>query len=262
MDYKKIKQLNAKQQDEIEKGFDFLENTDVNTGNDKQNHSPWRYFLRYLKPAPVILFLGLFFVFNVDSSGGITIASEMPGAEKYLFATVTILIVFPVLAFLAAMMFPPILECEFKNGSYKNRLKVNSSYAGDLLKIVKTSENLKTMGAMIKTSLDNSGEMSNVLLTVLASIGIFIGGFPVLIGLKLIDGGVLAPLVGLAGIYFLNLLRLELAPQNIKRRAWLLIIEAAQNLKLEEKRILPAENILIQPAQFEFYNFAKKMNSR
>lgn len=231
MDYKKTKQLNAKQQEEIEKGFDFLENININARNDKQKHSSWRYFLRYLKPAPVILFLGLYFVFNVDSSGSITIASEMPGAEKYLFATVTILMVFPVLAFLAAMMFPPIVECEFKNGSYKNRLKINLSDAASLLKVVKTSENLKTMAATIKTSLDNSGEMSNVLLTVLASIGIFIGGFPILIGLKLNDGGVLSPLVALASIYFLNLLRLELAPQNIKRRTWLLIIEAAQNLQ-------------------------------
>lgn len=262
MDYKKTKQLNTKQQEEIEKGFDFLESIDVSARNDKQKHSSWQYFLRYLKPAPVILFLGLFFVFNVDSSGGQTIVSKMQGAEKYLFAAFTILIVFPVLAFLAAMMFPPIVECEFKNKGYKHRLKTNSSDADDLLEIVKTSENLKTMGAIIKTSLDNTGEMSIVLLTVIASISIFISGFPILIGLKLIDGGVLAPLVGLAGIYFLNLLRLELAPQNIKRRTWLLIIEAAQNLKLEEKRILLPENILIQPTQFQFYHFAKKINSR
>ena len=115
----------------------------------------------------------------------------MPGMEKYIYGVLVVLMLFPILSFLAAMLFPPIIRCEFTDGSFKRRLAINSADAARLLEIVKTSENLKTMSAMVKTSLENAVELSNLLLAFLASVGIFIVSFTVLLGLKLIDGGVL-----------------------------------------------------------------------
>ena len=271
MNFGQIEQLNKTQQDEIEKGFDFLKKIEIKSRNVKERYITRQYFFRYLKILPLFLLLALFFVFNVDSSGGKTIVSELQGVWKYFFAAGTVFILFTVFALLAAMMFPSIIHCEFEDENYKIRLATNSSDAISLMKIVKTPENLKTMSAMIKGSMDNSNEKSIVMLTVIASIGIFTATFPILIGLKLLDGGVLAPMVGLAGIFLLNTLRLELASQNLKRRIWVLVIETAQNLKSEEKNIiLPNQNILIylpnaetfvQSIRFSFNRFNKKISA-
>lgn len=242
---KKLNSDNSTQRNRIEKGFDFLKGIDTKARNIKQSHSFWTYFIRYLKPLPLFLFLALFLVFSVDSSGGKTIVSEMSGSEKYIFAVLVVLLLFTIFAFLAALLFPPIIQCEFKDGSYSSRFKVNFTDAAKLLEIVKTTENLKTMSAMIKTGMDNSGDSGNILLTLLASIGIFIGSFTILLGLKLLDGGILTPLIGLAGIYFLNVLRLELVSQNTERRVWLLIIEKAQNLKFDDQRIITLDQNMI-----------------
>ncbi len=232
-----------------------MDSVDIKARNIRQHHSFRKYFLQYLKLLPLFLFLALFLVFNVDTSGGKTIIAEMTGAEKYIFAVLVVLLLFTIFAFLAALLFPPIVQCEFKDGCYINRFIIDSSDAVKLLEIVKTTENLRTMSAMIKTSLDNAGDSSNMLLTLLASIGIFIGSFTILLGLKLNDGGVLTPLIGLAGVYFLNLLRVELTAQNIKKRFWLLIIETAQNLKVDERRIIAFDRNLIIIPENKTINF-------
>lgn len=241
-------QTNAAQQTQIEEGFDFLERIDIKARNSKREIRFWRYFFLYMKLLPLFLFFAVFFVLNVDSSGGKTFVSELQGAQKYLYAAVVVTFVFTVLSILAAMLFPKIVQCEFQDGSYKYRLKLNSADAAGLLEIVKTTENLKTMSAMIKTSLDNANDLSTVLLAVLASIGVFIINFTVLIGLKLNDGGMLTQLISLGGVYLLVMLRVQLTKQNIVRRIRLLIIETAQNLKSDEKRILVfSQDLIIVP---------------
>lgn len=171
--------------------------------------------------------------------------------QKYLYALVIVTLIFTIFSALASLLFPQIVQCEFEDGSYKHRLTINWSDADRLLEIVKTTESLKAMNAMVKTSLENANDLSTALLTLLASIGIFIASFTVLLGLKLNDGGVLAPLVSLGGVYFLVLLRVQLTKQNIKRRFWLLIIEKAQNLKFDEKRIV-AFSQEVKPLRFHF----------
>lgn len=248
MNVENLNQSNYLQQTQIENGFDFLEQIDIKARNSEQKPRFLRYFFLYLKLLPLFLFFALFFVLNVDSSGGTTIVAEFQGAQKYFYAVIMVTFLFTIFSVLAAMLFPQIVQCEFEDGNYKNRLKLNSADAIRLLEIVKSTENLKTMNAMIKTSLDNANDLSTVLLTLLASIGIFIAGFIILLGLKLNDGGVLTPLISLGGVYFLNLLRVQLTNQNIRRRIWLLIIDKAQNMKLDEKRIFVfPQNLILIP---------------
>jgi hypothetical protein len=252
MNAENLNQSSSMQQNLIEKGFDFLEGIDIKEQNSNRKVPFLRYFFLYMKLLPLFLFLALFLTVNVDSSGGITIISEFQGVRKYIYAAIITTMLFTIFQILAAILFPQIVQCEFEDGSYKHRLKLNLSYAGKLLEIVKTSENLKVMSAALKTSLDNSNDLSNVLLTLLASIGIFIVSFTILIGLRLNDGGVLTPLISLGGVYLLNVLRVQLARQNIKRRFWLLIIETAQNLKFDEKRIFVfSEDLIIIPPIIE-----------
>lgn len=245
MNLENVNQNNTTQQNQIEKGFDFLEKIDIKGRNSKRKPPFFRYFFLYLKLLPLFLFFALFFVLNVDSSGGKTIVAEFSGTQQYYYAVIIVTVIFTLFSFLAAMLFPQIVQCEFEDGSYKNPLKMNSADANGLLEIVKTSENLKTMNGMIKAGLDNANDLSNVLLTILASVGIFIASFTVILGLKLNDGGILTPLISLGGVYFLNLLRVQLTGQNVKRRLWLLIIETAQNLKSDEKRIFVFSQDLI-----------------
>jgi hypothetical protein len=248
MNFENLNQSDTAQQNQIEKGFEFLEKIDIKARNVERKHSFWRHFFLYMKLLPLFLFFALFFTVNVDSSGGKTIVSEFQGAQKYLYAVVVVTLLFTIFSALAAMLFPKIVQCEFEDGSYKHRLAINWSDADRLLEIVKTTESLKAMNAIVKTSLENANDLSTALLTLLASIGIFIASFTVLLGLKLNDGGVLAPLISLGGVYFLVLLRVQLTKQNIKRRFWLLIIEKAQNLKFDEKRIVAfTQDLIIIP---------------
>ena len=146
------------QQNLIEKGFDFLEEIDIKEQNSNRKFPFLRYFFLYMKLLPLFLFLALFLTVNVDSSGGITIVSEFQGVQKYIYAAIITTMIFTTFQILAAMLFPQIVQCEFEDGSYKHRLKLNLSYACKLLEIVKTSENLKVMNATLKTSLDNSND--------------------------------------------------------------------------------------------------------
>ena len=247
MNLENLNQINRTQQTQIEKGFEFLEKIDIKARNSGRKQFFFRQFFHYMKLLPLFLFFALFFTVNVDSSGGKTIVSEFQGMQKYLYAVVIVTLLFTIFSALAAMLFPQIVQCEFEDGSYKHRLAINWAEAARLLEIVKNTESLKAMNAMVKTSLENANDLSTALLTLLASIGIFIASFTVLIGLKLNDGGVLTPLISLGGVYFLNLLRVQLTKQNIRRRLWLLVIEKAQNLKFDEKRIiaLPQDLIII-----------------
>jgi hypothetical protein len=245
MGVENLNQNNTAQQNQIEKGFEFLEKINIKARNTERKHSFLRQFFLYMKLLPLFLFFALFFTVNVDSSGGKTIVSEFQGTQKYLYALVIVTLIFTIFSAMAAMLFPQIVQCEFEDGSYKHRLAINWSDATGLLEIVKNTESLKAMNAMVKTSLENANDLSSALLTLLASIGIFIASFTVLLGLKLDDGGVLTPLISLGGVYFLNLLRVQLTKQNIKRRFWLLVIEKAQNLKFDEKRIITLPQDLI-----------------
>lgn len=248
MNFEQSNQSNTVQQNQIEKGFEFLEKIDIKARNSNRKHSFLRYFFLYVKLLPLFLFLGLFLTLNVDSSGGKIVVSEFQGMQKYLYAFVMLTVIFTGLSALAALIFPDIVQCEFEDGSYKHRLTLNCSDAAELLKIVKTTESLKTMSLMVKTSIENANDLSTLLLTLLASIGIFIASLVALLALKLNDGGVLTSLISLGGVYFLIVLRVQLIRQNIRRRSWLLVIEKAQNLKFDEQRIVVfSQDLIIIP---------------